>query len=195
MRDPNLLKQISALFVDEGHFIKTSGTSEDGRDVHRPAYARIGEIRLRLPAQVPAALLSATLPPPVLKLCTESMRMKPESTTYLLLSTNRPNLIHAIKPMAGTINNFKNLDFLVSEQSPSLTHKTLVFIESRTKCGKIQRYLNGLYPPDMRQSRPVRHIHSQMSKVHNEEAYKSFKDPEGTCRILVATSTASNVCV
>jgi superfamily II DNA helicase RecQ len=144
LHEPKLVKKISYIFIDEAHFIKTSGTAIDGEPPHRPSYARLGEIRARLPAGIPVALLSATLPPDVMEICTKSLHMKPSNTTYIKLSTNHPNLMHAMIPMLGDISNFANLDFLV----PLLYHplmapikKTLLFIESKLKTGHLTRYL------------------------------------------------------
>ena len=128
--------------------------------------------------------------------CTDSLYMKPNNTTYIKLSTNRPNLLHAVIPMVGDINNFANLDFLVpTSYHPPMApiEKTLVFIESKLKSGYLTRYLLRRFSKAWCKNRPIRHIHSGMSKEHNNEAYESFKDPNGACIILVATSSASNV--
>lgn len=196
LHEPKLVKKISYIFIDEAHFIKTSGTSVDGQPAHRPSYARLGEVRARLPAGIPVALLSATLPSHVMEICTKSLHMKPDTTTYIKLSTNRPNLMHAVIPMVGDIKNFANVDFLVplSYHPPMAPiEKTLLFIESKLKTGHLTRYLLQRFSKAWRKQRPVRHIHSGMSKAHNKEAYDSFKDPNGVCVILIATSSASNV--
>jgi superfamily II DNA/RNA helicase len=104
--------------------------------------------------------------------------------------------MHAVIPMLGDISNFANLDFLV----PLLYHplmapikKTLLFIESKLKTGHLTRYLLRRFSKEWRKTRPIRHLHSGMSRAHNKEVYDSFKDPDGACVILIATSSASNV--
>jgi superfamily II DNA helicase RecQ len=88
MEVPKFTRNISYLFVDEGHFISTSGTSENGEAAHRPTYARLGEIRARLPVGTPVGLFSATLPPHVLVHCIKSLHMKVDNTVSIMLSTN-----------------------------------------------------------------------------------------------------------
>ena len=76
--------------------------------------------------------------------CTDSLYMKPNNTTYIKPLTNHLNLMHAVIPMIGDINNYVNLDFLIPMlYCPPMApiEKTLVFIESKLKSGYLMRYL------------------------------------------------------
>ena len=42
-------KNISYLFVNEAHFISTSGFAENGQPAHWPLYAQLGELQACLP--------------------------------------------------------------------------------------------------------------------------------------------------
>src|ERR1700683_5725239 len=80
MEIPKFTKNISYLFIDEAHFISTSGISKNGETAHCLSYGQLGEIHAHLPVGTPTALFSATLPPHVLTQCTESLCMKDDST-------------------------------------------------------------------------------------------------------------------
>ena len=164
---------------------------------HHPVYAWLCEIRTHLPVGTPVALFSATLPPHVLQQCTDSLHMKEDNTVSIMLSTNWPNLMHAVIPMIGDLSNFDNLNFLVPNlyHPPMVSlHKTIIFIDSKIYSGCLANHLLSRFPEDQQHSRPVRHLHADMLKVHINDAYRSFKDPNGPCRILVATVSAANVC-
>ena len=162
---------------------------------HRPSYGWLGEIRARLPVGTPMALFSATLPPHMLAQCTKSLYMKDDSTISIMLSTNWPNLIHAVIPMIGHLHNFNNLNFLMPKpyHPPMVLHKTLVFIDSKIYSGQLANHLLSRFPKEQQTSRPVRHLHAEMSKAHINDAYLLFKDLNGMCRILVTTASAANV--
>jgi hypothetical protein len=51
--------------------------------------------------------------PQIMDLLTRTLRMDPEKTIKPELTTNRPNLVHAVIPMVGSIDNFSNVDFLI----------------------------------------------------------------------------------
>jgi hypothetical protein len=123
--------------------------------------------------------------------------MKEDNTVSIMLSTNRCNLIHAVIQMVGDISNFNNLNFLVPQPyHPPMAplNKTLIFIDSKLYSGKLANHLLSRFPREQQMLRPVWHLHSEMSKAHIEDAYKSFSDPHGQCRILVATASVANVC-
>lgn len=190
-------KRVGCLLVDEAHFIATSGMPENNEPAHRPAYGRLGEFRARLPVGTPVGLFSATLPPAVLEICKSSLHMKEDNTVSIMLPTNRPNLTHAVIPMKGAIKNFDNLNFIVPQsyqQSTTPPTKCLIFIDSKLMSGPLTNHLLSRFSKEWRVKRPIRHIHSDMSKAHIKDAYSSFENPEGDCFILVATATAANVC-
>jgi superfamily II DNA helicase RecQ len=197
MEIPKFTKRISYVFIDEAHAISTSGTAENGQPAHRLSYARLGEIRAHLPVGTPVALFSATLPPHILAQCKESIHMKEDNTVSITLLTNRPNIMHAVIQMVGDISNFNNLRFLVPQPyHPPMAplNKTLIFIDSKLYSGKLANHLLSRFSWEQQTSRPVRHLHSEMSNAHIKDAYESFSDLNGQCRILVATASAANVC-
>ena len=65
LKDPKFAKRIGFFFVDEAHFIVTSGEAHTGEKLpFRAAYGKLAEVLIELPVSVPVALFSAT-PPPV----------------------------------------------------------------------------------------------------------------------------------
>lgn len=98
--------------------------------------------------------------------------------------------------MIGDISNFDNLNFLVPKPyHPPMAplYKAIIFIDSKIYSGQLTNHLLSRFPEEQQMFRPVRHLHSDMSKAHISDAYLSFKDPNGMCRILVATASAANV--
>ncbi|KAJ7866879.1 hypothetical protein B0H13DRAFT_1636442 [Mycena leptocephala] len=107
LHDPKWTKRIKLLQIDEAHFIATAGQANGDDAAFRPAFADLRErLRVHLPATTPCTAYSASMPPQIMNLLTKTLRMTPEKTIKLELSTNRPNLVYAVTPMVGSINNF-----------------------------------------------------------------------------------------
>ncbi|KAJ7891019.1 hypothetical protein B0H13DRAFT_2530285 [Mycena leptocephala] len=152
LHQPKWVKRVKLLQIDEAHFIATTGQSNGTEAAFRPSFSDLGE-RLR------------------------NAENGPEKTIKLELTTNRPNLVHAVIPMVGSIDNFSN---------------SMVFLDNKKKAAKLARHLNSKLPPAIAQKEPFRHYHSSMSKVYLEEIASRFKDPNGDVRCLTATEAASN---
>jgi hypothetical protein len=56
-------KNIGLLLIDKGHHIVTDSQSHGNEPPHRPAYGKLGDVRVQLPDAVPCGVFSATLPP------------------------------------------------------------------------------------------------------------------------------------
>ncbi|KAG6819010.1 hypothetical protein H0H93_016411 [Arthromyces matolae] len=133
--------------------------------------------------------------PHIIETIRTSLHMKEDDTSIIKMSTNRPNLVYAVRPMIGTVRNFQNLDFLIPHPyhpPMDFLFKTIIFIDNKLLTAEIASYLNNLLPPAHAAMKPVRHYHSNMSNEYLKQTFESFRDPEGVVRILVATSCASN---
>ncbi|KAJ6548991.1 hypothetical protein B0H19DRAFT_1074776 [Mycena capillaripes] len=189
LRDPKWSKVVKLLQIDEAHFIVTTGQSKGKEGAFRPAFSDLGErVRVHLPSDAVCTAYSASMPTRVSDVLIKTLRMDPENTVKLELSTNRPNLIHAAIPMIGTINDFTNLHFLLPKPL-----KCIVFLDDKKKAGKFARYLNAspLLSPELAGKKPFRHFHSSMSKAYLEDTIAAFKN--GDVSVLIATESASNL--
>ncbi|KAJ7457329.1 hypothetical protein FB451DRAFT_1372506 [Mycena latifolia] len=176
LHDVKWAKRIELLQIDEAHFIKTAGQAKGKEAVFRPAFSDLGErVRIHLPATTPCTAFSASMPRSIMDILTKTLRMDPAKTIKVELTTNRPNLIHAVTPMINSINNFANLDFLI----PSPYPPNFVLPKS-------------MLPSPLAEKEPFRHYHSGMSKPYLEHIANSFKQPDGDVRCLIATDSASN---
>ncbi|KAJ7918244.1 P-loop containing nucleoside triphosphate hydrolase protein [Mycena leptocephala] len=195
LHQPKWVKRVKLLQIDEAHFIATTGQSNGTEAAFRPSFSDLGErLHVHLQATTPCTAYSASMTPQIMELLTRTLRMDPEKMIKLELTTNRPNLVHAVIPMVGSIDNFSNVDFLIPVPfDPNVRRpKSMVFLDNKKKAAKLARHLNSKLPPAIAQKEPFRHYHSSMSKVYLEEIASRFKDPNGDVRCLIATEAASN---
>ena len=69
-------RHICTVNVDEAHFIHTTGVSRYGLPAFRPAWDKLGELKVILPSSIPWCAMSATFPPHILK-TVESKILRP----------------------------------------------------------------------------------------------------------------------
>jgi hypothetical protein len=115
------------------------------------------------------------------------------------LTSNRPNITYATHPIAGLLSDFRNLQFLVPEHGnqafdPKTIPKTIIFHDNLQEAANAANYLNSLLPDTMKNTQIIKHYHSKMSMKYLEQAFQDFASPDGTTRVLCATSGASTVC-
>src|SRR5882762_908100 len=96
IKTPSFAKSIGLLLIDEGHHIVTDGQSHGNEPPHRPAYGKLGDVRVQLPDAVPCGVFSVTLPPPVKEFIHSDLRMKETKMLEINLCTNRPNISQAV---------------------------------------------------------------------------------------------------
>ncbi|KAJ7280832.1 P-loop containing nucleoside triphosphate hydrolase protein [Mycena rebaudengoi] len=190
LHDPKWTKKIGLLQIDEAHFIATTGIAEKkNKGPFRPAYSDLGErVRVHLPTATSCAAYSATMPPDVINTVTRTLRMEPQKLVTLKLTTNRPNLMHAVIPLIGTTDNFHNLDFLAK----FIPRKCIVFINNKKIVTRLAKYLNSLLDPEVAATEPFCHYHSSMSKSYLETTANTFKAANSPIRGLISTGAASN---
>jgi hypothetical protein len=71
--------------------------------------------------------------------------------------------------------------------------RVLIFVDNKKLASRIAAYLDSCLPPYYRNKGLVRHYHSKMSEKYLQVSHNSFVDPDGICRIMVATSAQSVV--
>ncbi|KAJ7698139.1 P-loop containing nucleoside triphosphate hydrolase protein [Mycena rosella] len=195
LHDPKWVKRVKLLQIDEAHFIQTAGRAKGKNPVFRPAFSDLGErLHIHLPAAATCSAFSASMSPSIMDILTNTLRMDPAKTVTIELTTNRPNLVRAVRPMVGSIDNFSNLDFLIPPAFPPnlLLPKSIIFLDNKKKAARLGRYLNAKLPAPLALQRPFRHYYSTMSKLYLEHVVNEFKKPDGEVRCLIATESASN---
>ncbi|KDR79157.1 hypothetical protein GALMADRAFT_63303 [Galerina marginata CBS 339.88] len=95
---------------------------------------------------------------------------------YVHVTSNRPNIIYATHQVTNSIEDVHNYEcFLQSPFEADSQPHVLIFFDDKKLTTK------GI----------IRYYHSSMSKDYLEQVHEDFISPEGTCKILIATSGES----
>ncbi|KAJ7827770.1 P-loop containing nucleoside triphosphate hydrolase protein [Mycena olivaceomarginata] len=164
-------RKIAHLHIDEIHFLYIAGLPHYSLPAFHPAWGGLNKLRLQLPKGTPIQAHSGTLPPHIKSAVIENLNFNPSTFLSLKLSTNRPNIIYVTHRIVGSLSDFCNLDFLISNP---FTHiiKTVVYHDNTQQC-------------------LIRHYHGGMSKDYLQRVFDNFSNPKGTCKILHTTKGAS----
>jgi superfamily II DNA helicase RecQ len=193
-QDRNFIQRIKRVHIDEAHNIYTAGLPHHGEDAFRPAYGKLGELRVLLCKGTIFQALLATLPPHILSTVRHELMFSPDHIS-LALSTNRPNITYATTPVIGSLRNFHNFDVLIPENysPPMMIPKTLIFHDNKQEAAAAAAYNDSRLPKALQNQGIVKHYHSDMSAEYLQQTYDDFASTTGTCRIIHATAGASTV--
>ncbi|KAF9525193.1 P-loop containing nucleoside triphosphate hydrolase protein [Crepidotus variabilis] len=180
-RNRSFTHRIRQLHVDEAHFIVTAGQPRYGLSAFRPAWARLGELRVKLGKQLVVQALSGTQPDHIKQAIAETLQLDGSTLCSIKLSSNRPNIVYATHPIVGGLSDFRNLDFLIPENYPDdfQLPKTLVFHDSREEAAKAANYLKEKLPNHLCSKGLVKHYHGLMSKSYLTQTFDDFASPAG----------------
>ncbi len=194
-KDRKFMQSIKILHADEAHFIYTAGLAHYGLPAFRPAWSRLGELRVKLGKDLTVQALSGTQPPHIKKAIKDSLLFTDTKLHSIKLSSNRPNMAYATHPIIGELSDFRNLDFLIPDPYPDgyILPKILVFHDSKDIATGASRYIDARLPGHLRGQGMVKHYHGTMSQEYLTKTFDDFSDPNGKCRILHATEGASTV--
>ena len=195
--DRAFTKRIRVVHVDEAHQVWDSGVKKHGQPAFRPSYGTLDVWRVNLLPTTCFQLLSATLPPHILKIVKEKTLISADHK-LIKLSSNRANIVYATLPIRGRgMRDFNNLNFIIPNElsDVSLIQKTIVFFDSLDLViGALDHLCSRLGPTLRHQPKEVIKLyHSQMSVPYLQAVYNDFADPNGTCKIFLTTSVASLV--
>ena len=197
LRNRHFAKHVKRVHVDEAHTIYTAGIPLYGLPAFRKAWGSLGELRLVLAKDTPFQALSGTFPKHIVD-CVINKLQFPSSYVTVTLTSNQPNITYATYPLSGPLSNYQNLQFLIPNTGNQpfdihLIPKMLIFHDDREEAAGAAKFLNTLCPEPLRHKRITKHYHSLMSGEYLEQTFQDFASPEGTTRILCATSGTSTV--
>ncbi|TEB38019.1 hypothetical protein FA13DRAFT_1785865 [Coprinellus micaceus] len=170
---------IRFLFIDEAHHIYVSGTALYGLPAFRPAWSHIGELRTKLGTRTTVAALSGTLPAHIKKAVKDSLQLGDDNLCSIKLSCNRPNIAYALHEIVGSITDYTNLDFVISDdtgliQEGKRRRKGIIFHDSIDGAVNAKRRHESLLHPDRRGTGVVKEYHALMSDEYLEKPMPTF---------------------
>ncbi|KAG0061026.1 hypothetical protein BGZ92_006566, partial [Podila epicladia] len=156
--------RLFAVVVDEAHCIDSWGPN------FRQDYARIGQLRCKVPRKTPFLAVSATLPPQILQSIKTSLLCRPD-TLVINVGNDRPNIKLIVAQLQHPLNSFQDLKFLLDFK------KTIVYFEKRPDAELARQYLLGqLDDPTDRSKIAVYHsVKSDFFKQHILERFRNDK--------------------
>jgi len=183
-------KRIVRVCVDEAHFIYTAGSDLYGLPAFRPAWGKLGELRVKLGKNVVFQALSGTQPEHIKRTLIKHLLFNEGELCHIKLSSNRPNTVYATHPIIGDPSDYRNIDFLVPEHFPVDLQlpKTLVFHDNIEECTSAAIHINNRLPQRLRNKEIVRHYHGGMSKQYLTEVYEEFSKSDSSCSIVSSNS-------
>jgi len=150
LRKTKFSSQLIAIIIDEVHCLKLWSS-------FRRDYQDLGRLRFILPDRVHFALVSATLPRPVLAPVMSHLGVTSNNLCAIRLSNDRDNIALVIRKMKYPAGSFRDLDFLVpgnaasDASGSSQRHKKFViFFDNKTEATSAGRYLRRRLPIDQR---------------------------------------------
>ena len=138
LRKTKLASQLLAIIIDEVHCLKLWSS-------FRRDYQDLGRLRFILPDRVHFALVSATLPCPVLVPVMSHLGVTSDNLHAIRLSNDHDNIALVVRTMKHPANSFRDLDFLVpasDTSGSSRQHKKFViFFDNKEEATSTGRYL------------------------------------------------------
>lgn len=177
---------LSVVIVDEMHCI-----SQWGGDF-RKAYAELSKLRAFFPPHIPILGTSATVPPPALLEVRASLLVDPETSFFLNLGNDRPNLSFEVHQL-NSASDFDALrPYLTRGPNPSSSDdiiKGIVFTNSVISTQLATQKIRAWLPRHLRKQ--VAYLHALRTPCARKRVMKQFR--KGRIKILVATEAAGMV--
>ena len=170
----------------------TTEVSRYSLPAFRPAWGKLGELKVLLPNSIPWRAMSATLPPHILK--TVASKILQPGHVFIQMTSNRPNTIYATHCVPSSLQDVQNYEcFLVQPFDAISQPRVLIFFDDRTLASAVAMHLESLLPPTIRKTGIVQCYHSLMSEDFLHKAHNNFTMLDGPCKVLCATSGESVV--
>ena len=184
LAEDNFSKNICAVIIDEAHCI-----SQWGGDF-RKVYALLEKLRAFFPPNIPFLATSATLPPLALREVRSKLAIDPDTSFYLNLGNDRPNISMSVQQINGS-DDYEALRPLLAHNvsKPEDMTKTIVFTNtvsgSQIGCKRVRQFF----------AKPLRKyvdsLHSHRTVRAKRRVMRRFR--QGKVKILIATEAAGMV--
>ena len=192
------LRSIKHVYIDEGHELFFSGTERHGIPAFRPSYGALDKVLPKLPNGTTIHVLSATLPPHVIRVIEEKFFGSREKV-QIQLPLNRRNIVYVTKTIAN-LGEYKNLSFLLPHYDPdSRPSGVIIFFESSVRADDAAAYLNNTFHtlhPLYKISRIAASYHAGLSQTCLTRVFQQFCGTHTSGErldILCATSCGATV--
>jgi superfamily II DNA helicase RecQ len=186
LRKPAFGSRCLSVFIDEAHCISHWGAS------FRRKYASIRIVRAFLPQTTPIMAVMATLTLRVHQDLIAKLQFDPKNYTFCSVGNDRANVSQVIRSMEHTAISYKDLDFVVEENTePKDIPLTFLYTDDIKDGGQIIDHLNARVDPRYRDRGIVRPYNAGMSREYRAEVMALFK--AGIIRVLVCTDAAGMV--
>lgn len=179
-------ENISAIYIDEVHCI-----SQWGGDF-RPAYSELNKLHAFFPLHIPFYSTSATLPNDALQEVRASLGIDTESSFFLNLGNDRPNISYKVHRMKSAQDYEAIKLYLTHNTNPSTPDdlfKSLVFTNSVMSTQITSCHIRSWLPRHLRKY--VTFLHAHRSPRDKCRMMRRFRC--GRVKILVATEIAGMV--
>jgi len=152
LRKTKFASDLIAIIIDEMHCLRLWSS-------FRHDYQDLGQLRFFLPERVPYALVSATLPRPVLAPVMSHLGITSNDLHTIRLSNDRDNIALVIRKMKYPAGSFRDLDFLVpgntaldtsSGERQQRHKKFVVFFDNKKEAMSAGRHLRQRLPINQR---------------------------------------------
>jgi superfamily II DNA helicase RecQ len=198
LQNQPFLRSIKHMYVDEGHELFFSGVGRHEIPAFRPSYGMLDKIIPKLPNETPVHVLSATLPPHVIRVI-EKKLFGSRERTRIQLPLNRGNIVYTTRTIAD-LSEYKNLSFLIPHRNPdSRPSGIIIFFESSVRADDAASYLNNnfrILHPTSKISRVAASYHAGLSQTHLTRIFQQFcgtHESKERIDILCATSCGATV--
>ena len=192
------LHSIKHIYIDEGHEIFLSGIERHGIPAFRPSYGELEKILPKLPNRTTVHVLSATLPPHIIKVI-EGKLFGSRERVHIQLPLNRRNIVYATRTITD-LSEYKNLSFLIPRYNPnSRPSGVIVFFESSVRADDAASFLNNTFRtlhPTCKISRITASYHAGLSQTCLTRVFRQFcgtHESGEQIDILCATSCGATV--
>ena len=159
-----------SIIFDEGHHISQWG------DSFWLAYARAGNIYWLVPPKAIFYITSATLPNDVLVDILNKLHLTPEQVTFIIRSSDRPNVYLEVLKMQHPQNSYCDLCFLLPHEvhlTSQVPDKFFVFFNSQDETEECVKYFLTILPPALQIK--VVWLHAGMTNEFCEACIEKLK--------------------
>ncbi|KAL4263038.1 hypothetical protein AB1N83_005563 [Pleurotus pulmonarius] len=187
MNPKSKLARINLVFIDECHLVREHG------ELFRKTYATIGQVRPRLPHNIPWIAVTATLPSgDMTNSVLQSLGFGEGEYTMCRLRVDVPNIKYIPRffrhPMSGS--TIYDIAWIIPPNvtTSSQIKKAIIFCEKIEFASRVVDFLESLLPHDLLNRRTtVMPFHSLLSPEYRGVYVPALRD--GATRILVGTDT------